>query len=359
MTSTVQPAKRDAAELDERNSKKAKTEGVATTMTGPSFKTNSEFINLLLGVKVDVIRPPDNKIFVAQRTDLVVDVFKGLIKHNFLSVPVLQKTKAKYYGFVDIYDIVKYVTNFFGETDELKSSEDFFKLAEKSDEFQKKTVNDIMTFPLSKRNPFHPVTSGYSLLAAVEVLARERGLHRVPVVDKDRKLVTVITQSQLVTILSQNLDIMGDKKNKPVSLTRPYMEEVLAVSEDMIAMDAFKMMVEKSVSGLAVVNGEGKLIGTLSIRDLKTMSADGRLFWRLYQTIKNYLNKVKSETTSDVRPRHLVTVNEADTLQSTIKLLAENKVHRVFIVDREHRPVGVISLKDILLEIIEQSPPGA
>jgi len=361
MSTAVQPAKRDAEQIDEKNAKKAKTEEAKTQpkLTGSAYDINEHFLKLLLTVKVDAVRPPDNRIFVAQRTDRVVDVFKGLIKHNFLSVPVLQKTKSKYYGFIDIYDIVKFVVNFFGETEELKNSEDFFTLAEKSEEFQKKTVNDIMTYPLSNRNPFHPVSSGYTLFAAIELLARERGLHRVPVVDRDRKLITVITQSQLVQILEKNLDIIGAKKYKPVNMTRQYLEEVFTVSEDMIAMDAFKMMAEKNVSGLAVVNAEGKLTGTLSIRDLKAMSADGRLFWRLYQSIKNFLSKVRAETTSEVRPRHLVTVMETDALETAIKLLAENKVHRVWIVDNQQKPLGVLSLKDVLLEIIEQNPPGA
>lgn len=51
-----------------------------------------------------------------------------------------------------------------------------------------------MQHPLTRRNPFHPVTRGYSLLFALELLAREEDLHRVPVVDSERKLINLITQ---------------------------------------------------------------------------------------------------------------------------------------------------------------------
>jgi len=360
MTSTVQSAKREGEEVEATNAKKAKMEGAVTEPSLPHIFTTSDiFIRLVVSSKVDMIRPPDNRIFVAQRTDKVVDVFKGLILHNFLSVPVLQKTKLKWYGFVDIYDIVKFVVNFFGETEELKKDQDFFKLAEKSEEFQKKTVNDIMTYPLSRRNPFHPVSSGYSILAAVEPLARERGLHRVPVIDKDRNLQTIITQSQLIQIFAQNLEILGDKKNKPISKTRQYPIEVLSVTDKVIAMDAFKLMVEQNVSGLAVVNDEGKITGALSIRDLKAMSADGRLFWRLYQPIREFLGKVNLDTPAEARPRRVVTVRPTDTLEAAIRQLAEKRVHRVFIVNSDMKPVGVLSLKDVLLEIIDDSPPSA
>jgi len=303
---------------------------------------------------VDVVRPVDNKIFVAQRTDLITDVWKGLVAHNFLSVPVLQKTKNKYYGFVDLYDIVKFMVEFFGTSEELKNSEDWFKLAEASEEFRKKTVNDIMKYPLSNRNPFFPIHSGYSLFCAVEALARETGLHRIPVVDNERKLITVITQSQIVNILLRNLDILGEKKDMPVNQMSKYFEDVVCIREDDIALEAFKIMVEKNVGGLAVIDKEGKLTGNISLRDLKVMSTDARLFWRLYQTVHNFLLKVRkenNETTGD-RPRTVVTVKPLDTLETVIKKLAEYKIHRVYIVDDHKKPVGVISLKDVLHEII-------
>jgi hypothetical protein len=134
--------------MEEPVSKKMKTNtsdlGSVSPLSGP-YPTSDRFIRLLLSTKVDVVRPPENKIFVAQRTDKVTDVWKGLVAHNFLSVPVLQKTKSKYYGFVDMYDIVKFVVDFFGETNELKDSQDWIKMAENSEEFNKKTVNDIMS----------------------------------------------------------------------------------------------------------------------------------------------------------------------------------------------------------------------
>jgi len=342
---------------EEHVSKKIKTDMIHSSSVSPlagPFPTSDRFVRLLVATKVDVVRPPDNKIFVAQRTDKITDVWKGLVAHNFLSVPVLQKTKNKYYGFVDMYDIVKFVVEFFGASEELKNSEDWFKMAEASEEFQKKTVNDIMKYPLSRRNPFFPIHSGYSLFSAVEALARENGLHRIPVIDEERKLITVVTQSQIVNILLRNLDIIGEKKDKPVSQMEKYYEDVVCVREDDITLEAFKIMVEKNVGGLAVIDKEGKLTANISLRDLKVVSTDTRLFWRLYQTIHNFLLKVRKDNneTSGDRPRTIVTVKPSDTLETIIKRLAEHKIHRVYIVDDHKKPLGVISLKDVLQEII-------
>jgi len=246
------------------------------------------------------------------------------------------------------------VVDFFGQTEELKNSEDWTHLAASSDEFSKKTVNDVMKYPLSRRNPFFPVHPGYSLLHAIEIMAREKGLHRIPVIDDDRKLITIITQSQLVQILAKNLDIIGEKKNKPVMLMESYFEEVFAIQEDAIAMDAFRMMIDKNVSGLAVVDKEGKLIAAISMRDIKAMSVDGRLFWRLFQTVHNFLLKVRKENTETKgeRPRTIVTTKGEETLEIVVNKLFEHKIHRIFVVDDHKKPIGVISLKDVLHEII-------
>jgi len=349
MATTVQPHETEPA------TKKLKSE-----ITNPignvssNFPTDDRFINLLLHTKVDAVRPPENKIFVAQRTDNIIEVWKGLVQHNFLSVPVLQKTKSKYYGFVETYDILKYVVDFFGATEELKNAEDWTKLASAHVEFMKKSVNDVMKYPLTRNNPFFPIHSGYSLLNAIEAMAREKGLHRIPVIDSNRNLITVITQSQIVKLLNSNLNLLGAKKNKPVVMMDRYLEDVFTVHEDQTAMEAFRMMVEKGVSGLAVINSEGKLSGTISHRDLKAVSVDTRMFWRLFQTTKNFLLKIRKENneTGGDRPRSVVTVKSSDTLETVIKGLAEHNVHRIFITDDNKKPVGVISLKDVLYEII-------
>jgi len=319
---------------------------------GEEFKTSDKFMRMLVTRKAESLIPSDGRIFVAQRTDKLVDVWKGLIRHNFLSVPVLQKTGQKYYGFVDLADIVLYMVNLFGAS-KLNIEKDFWELYSKEEILQDRVVNDIMSYPLSRRNPFHPVPKGYSILAAVELLAREKGLHRVPVVDQNRKLINMLTQSMLVKFLFENLDAIGNVKNKPVSEMMAVSHEVITVHEDEIAIDAFSLMSTQNVSGVGVVDKDGKLVGNISLRDLKAISSDGRLFWRLHQTVKNFLMKIKNEyQEKDQRPTHVITTTETQTLEMVIRKIHDNKIHRIFVVDAHHKPTGVISLKDVLLEII-------
>jgi CBS-domain-containing membrane protein len=80
-----------------------------------------------------------------------------------------------------------------------------------------------------------------------------------------------------------------------VCAAQHFFKEVISVSEDDKALDAFYLMVERDIQGLAVIDKEGKLVGNLSIRDLKIIGPDVEMFWRLQQTVKNFLVKVTAE----------------------------------------------------------------
>jgi len=305
-------------------------------------------------VKAESLRPQNGVIFIAKRTDLVIDVWKGLVRHNFLSVPVLQKTGNKYYGFIDLADILLYVVEHFGKV-KLESSEDYWKLVEEDDLFKKRTVNDLMVYPINRRNPFHPLLKGFSLFSAMEALAREKGLHRVPVIDENRKLVGLITQSHIIEFLHKYIGMIGSKKDKPVGHCKDAIRNVWSIHEDQMALDAFRMMSSHGVNGLAVVNTEGKLVGNISVRDLKAIGTDGRMFTRLNQSIKNFLPKLKKDFGSEDRPHKAVTLKPTDTIESAIRMLVTNKVHRLYIIDDAKKPIGIMSLKDVLMNIIEDN----
>jgi len=316
---------------------------------GDTFSINPEFLKMLMTFKVENLHPSSGIVYICKREDTIVDVWKGLIKNNFWSCPVLQKTKNKYYGFVDLMDILHTIIELYGKQ-RLEEDSDFWDGNAKDEIFQAKTVKDVMTYPMSRENPFHPVTKGYSLFAAFELLAREHGLHRVPVVDSERKLVNMITQTQIVQFLNKNINKIGSIKDKPITMLPSAKSTVIRIHENETTIEAFKLMHYKDISGVAVINDDGKLVGAISHSDLKLIQADGRMFWRLYQTVKNFLLKNRKEGYD--RPHHPVIADANETIESALKKFEESHVHRMFVVDEHKKPIGVISLKDILLEII-------
>jgi len=317
---------------------------------------NHELLLSLLHTKVEHFVNPSNIVFVAFKDDKLVDVWKGLVKHKFLSTPVLLRNENRYYGSIDLADIVSALVKKFNRED-LRSTEGFWKQLDAAKAFGEMTVGSVMQSPISRRNPFHPVPEGFSLLFALELLAREHNLHRIPIIsaNEDRKLVNMITQSQVVSYLNQDIPKIGSKVEKTLDQCPQFFKAVLSVDEKTIAIDAFEKMIEHNVSGLAIVNNEGRLVGNLSIRDLKLIGNELSLFWRFYQTVDNFVLKLRKEfQEKDERPRHVLHATREDTIATVLRMLAEHKVHRVYIVDnkKDKKPIGVVSLKDILGELI-------
>jgi len=338
-----------------KQAKMQKTDGgvsvhPTTPLAGTSnFTTNPAFLLALIHTPVEALKPASNTVLVAQRTDLLSDVWKGLIKNNFLSCPVLQKTKKKYYGFIDLHDIVEYVTQKF-DVAKLESSKDFWQLMEADKEFLNTTVDKVIVNPIVKRNPYHPVTVGYSLFSAIEALAKEENLHRVPVIDKDRQLKSLLTQSQVIDFVVANLDSLGTIRNKPISLAIAGRPGVLSVTTKMSAIESFKFMAQHNITGVAVVDDNGKMVDAMSLSDLKLISSDGQMFWRLYQSVDVFLGHLRESNAT----RKLIYCLPTHTLEHAIKTIASSKVHRIFVVDSEAsmKPVGIITLKDLLKELI-------
>ncbi len=210
--------------------------------------------------------------------------------------------------------------------------------------------------PYSGKNPFHPILSHYSAFSVVEALARDENLHRIPIIDnfQDKRLVNLITESQCLKEVEKLINLLGSKASKPISHCTQLFKPVLSVTEDTIALDAFNLMLLHNVQGLAVVEeNTGKLRGNISLRDLKAIGGDVSLFWRLHQTVKNFLLKVRHEFQQrHNRPRRVVYIVPSATVQDVIETMNRHLIHRIFIVNnhQEKIPIGVVAAKDVLLE---------
>ncbi len=60
--------------------------GYGTTLP---FRTNPEFLVQLILTKAEQLRVPNNKVFIAERTDRVVDVFKVNLQCNATVPPAI------------------------------------------------------------------------------------------------------------------------------------------------------------------------------------------------------------------------------------------------------------------------------
>jgi len=337
--------KRKAEDENVNSNKKIRATGAI------EYITNDAFTKLLLRTKVEELQTDKNgiHIYVAYRSHPAKDVFHGLINQGFLSCPVLNKDGLTYHAFIDMLDFINYFVGEFGA-----GGKNTLTVMDHQQAFKDKKVKEIIRSPLKKRNPFHPFLKGYSLFSVMEVLAIE-GLRHVPIVEENGKLINMITQSQLVEFVFKNMKFLGSIKERKVNTINHVMHKVESVKKTELAVTAFKKIVDHNFTGVAVVDDNtSELVGNISARDFKAIDVDGKWWSRLFLTAESFVHNLPADLQT-VRPKNPIFVLPEDTLESVITKIHDNKIHRVFIVDdATHKiPVGIITLRDILKEIID------
>jgi len=309
------------------------------------------FLRFLLNTKAENLLEgfPEGKLYITNRDANLCDVFQGLIERNFSSVPVVNKS-GTYGGFLDITDILSYIVERFGR-DRLERTEDFWKLIREEEDFKRLNVRNLLLSRLFRR-PFRAVLRGYSLLSAIEPLGRESLVHAIPILDQDRKLLTIITESQVIRMLRRNKDLLGSKGWLPVRCMQCYQKSFLiTMRQDEEAIIGFTRLAQNQVRGLAVIDDQGRLVDNLSMRDIRGIASDAHLFMRLGRPISSFLQQVRDEFKNS-RPWSVVSCGPDTTLSEVLTLFELQRIHRVYVVDNAQRPIAVVALKDIIFEII-------
>jgi len=189
----------------------------------------------------------------------------------------------------------------------------------------------------SKGNPFQSVTSNTSLWEVVQRINNEK-LQRLMVVDEHGKAVNIITQFDIVVFLSKIVSEKGYRANQTVRGIGSSPVACVLYSE--CSAHVFQMMKNQAVGGFAVVDSDGKLFGTICLSDLKGINEE--TFKLLSKEVADYLSAIHD---GNVPSEHC---NVTDTLDTLLSTMVHNKMHRIYLVNKDRRPVSVVSLSDIL-----------
>jgi len=208
---------------------------------------------------------------------------------------------------------------------------------------------------LAARNPMTPfMTKDSSLLEVCKVLAC-RQKHRVPITDSSsgkNSCIGIISQSGLVAFIASKCP-PGSLDVKMVDAGLEYKKDVVKIADYASASDAFELLDSHRLSGIAVVDEDGKLIGNTSARDIKNAVMDaGRT--NMDMDILSYLARVRQSQLMQNDKYPSCHVHEDATVAHVVNLLAKTGYHRVFVVDDDMKPVGVVSFADIIKFFIEK-----
>jgi CBS domain-containing protein len=329
-------------------------------------KAASALKHFLMEHTVSEIRTATNndqsKIVELDSTLLPFDAAKILFENNIVGAPVWNKDSKVYVGFFEMRDILSAVVA--AANAERDGDDGMTVKMDRYNEHMVKELNspssptsatDKKTFAdacpndhtisyLAVRNHFASCKSDATLYDLCECLAK-RNCHRVPIVNRDGKCQDMITQTALIKFISDNCptkELQQTIKEAKI----PYEKKVASVLDTANASEAFTLLDNRRLSGVAVVDEDGKLIGNTSARDIKLAAIDeGKT--AMDMDIISYLAKVRQSHIEKKERYPSCHVHENATVANVIDLLAKTGYHRVFVVDENVRPIGVISVSDI------------
>ncbi|MCL5254782.1 MAG: CBS domain-containing protein [Gammaproteobacteria bacterium] len=199
-------------------------------------------------------------------------------------------------------------------------------------------IGDIMT-----KNPITVPASGPLPKAARVML--ENKITAIPVVDEKREMVGIITTSDIFRfILAELPDLKEDIRVKE------YMNSnVVTVEPDTSLLEAHRLMGTERIRALPVV-AENELLGVVTRTDL--LSNDMSRF--LSRNNQEGSLKVLTNSVEQIMTINLITISVDTTILETAKLMLENKIHSLLVVDDEHKLVGILTESDLFRMVIQK-----
>ena len=125
-------------------------------------------------------------------------------------------------------------------------------------------------------------------------------------------------------------------------------DTVITVPETATLKEAARVMTQKGISGLPVVDADEHLVGILSEADFVAhTSSHGRA-----GLLRTFLDDLRSrsfdDTVGDAMSRKLITIGPFESHNAAARLMQRHNVKRLPVVDSEGRVLGVISRSDVL-----------
>jgi len=190
----------------------------------------------------------------------------------------------------------------------------------------------------SKLDPFNAVNSGSALHEAAQLMAT--GLHRLAVVDNG-VITNIISQSDIIRAIAQRHDLVEAKLQRTIVAAGLHRDvAVVSVGEHENVVAALKKMNDHKLSGIAVVNYQGRVIYSLSATDFLSLTEEN--FVDLALSVRDFFTRIYGF------PKPPVVCRTTDTVENVMLKMCVYEVHRVFTVDSAGKAIGIITMTDLL-----------
>ncbi len=125
-------------------------------------------------------------------------------------------------------------------------------------------------------------------------------------------------------------------------------KDVVTATPETSMMKAARLMKERGISRLPVVDEKGVLLGLVSDRDIKEASPSKATTLDMHE-LYYLLAEIKLK---DIMTRKVVTIGPGETIEQAAALMLEHKIGGLPVVDEQRKVVGVVTHSDIFKVLV-------
>jgi CBS domain-containing protein len=177
---------------------------------------------------------------------------------------------------------------------------------------------------------------------------------------RDMKLNIKLTAEDLKKIYSCACAHVRTRIASSMRVRDAMTRDVLSVSKFDDISRAVKILAEKNVSGLPVVDRENHVVGIISEADVVSMVGSRRDHTfrdMVRQLLGHHLPERKmGDLVGDIMTSPAVTVHPDTEISEAVRLMDARRIRRLAVVDKDQRLAGVISRSDIIKTMGKKLP---
>jgi CBS domain-containing protein len=137
-------------------------------------------------------------------------------------------------------------------------------------------------------------------------------------------------------------------------------KEVKSLTPSMNAKEALSVLLKNQISGLPVIDDEGKLVGMFTEKDiLKTIlptylqDVGKFIYSEDPKGIKTKVAGLAKLSVKEIMRKEVITVAEDAVISEVARLMLTQKVRRIPVLNKEGKVSGMIARQDIVKALIE------
>lgn len=167
-----------------------------------------------------------------------------------------------------------------------------------------------------------------------------------------------ITVDDLMELTQRAQLIAKRRATEAISITQVMSQPVRTVHPDTPLAEAAHLMVSERISGLPVVDNEGRMVGLITEADfLRALGVPAQQpnhnIWQTLESLFTHLaHHTELETPADPVSAHMVRnvlcVRPDQDLHHVLEIMCKHSVKRVVVCDEDHHVLGMVTRSDLV-----------